>query len=703
MKLTVHNFGCYSDKSFNFKDRFVLFQGPNGSGKSTVFKAICYALFGKNKTLKYGESSMWVRFETKDWSVKRVSKPMSLVVTHGGKSYESVKAQAVIEDTLIGMCWEQFCLCTWVGSTSKASLATITPTDRYNVVRTMVANTEETRGDCEKISQYEKDTKDDQLKVKSQQSTLENIYNDLSGMKAPDVKEVPKNLNAKIQKLEKEIAVCEKKLRDINQAKNKMSRRDVKQRLKDIQLRPQIVDKIAVMKKYLVYAKKVEQQNLDAQEFEDAKERYFKSVKRDLDNRKVYVDSVDEKTLKIKIQESTVRAIAKDNGNPYWDHDCKDIKKRLSNASKAKVTAEMKDTKQPCPRCKADVCIDGGSVVKYLKSYDKAKVSTSQDDVDFLEALSELKYDYDEDCEAEYEEYTQAKLRVKECQRILEKNVLTAELNRRNKSIGSLVKKPNGYKDKYDVVYLEDRISALTEQLGGIEDPDDDEEDRLRDLLDQETVSVSEDYDDVDQTLKDLRRKLAHLRKSEGAQLAIEQWKEIQAKVETVTKNLSKCRKAQETIGSTMEAIAILKTKQREAEILSMQNVIDTINVLSASYLEKLFDEPISVSITMIKRTRNNTKMSLEISALYRGHKYSDMGDFSQGEIIKINLAFILALNQLNDSPFLLLDEIMVNIDHEIISEIYSILRDISGDRPIFVIDHNAVKGVFDRIIEFGD
>ena len=114
MKITLHNFGCYKDKTFIFNDMFTLFKGINGSGKSTVFKALCYALYGKNKTLMYGESTSSVKLETKSWSVTRVSKPMSLLLTHKEKSYEDTKAQAIIENTIIGMSWEQFSLCAWV-------------------------------------------------------------------------------------------------------------------------------------------------------------------------------------------------------------------------------------------------------------------------------------------------------------------------------------------------------------------------------------------------------------------------------------------------------------------------------------------------------------------------------------------------------------------------------------------------------------
>ena len=336
-----------------------------------------------------------------------------------------------------------------------------------------------------------------------------------------------------------------------------------------------------------------------------------------------------------------------------------------------------------------------------MKSFAKSSSSISREDIEYLEDLTELEYEYVEDCEERFDECSKANLRVKECKRILDKKVLTAELNRKNKSIGSDIEVPDDYKDKYCIQYLEERIEDLYEQLGGIDEEDENEEEILLGKLKATGTFDQEEFEDVESELADLRKKLAILRRSEGAQMAIDQWNAIQEKIKTVTQSLDKCQKEQTIVDKTLEAIAILKTKQREAEILSMQNVINSINTIACNYLEMFFDESISVSITMIKRTRNNTKMSLEIMALYKGHKYSDINDFSQGEKIKINLAFILALNQINNSPFLLLDEFMGNIDTGVIYEIYDTLKNISQDKPIFVVDHHSVQGIFDKIIKF--
>lgn len=701
MKLTLHNFGCFKDKVFDLKDKFILLEGPNGSGKSTVFRAICYALYGKNKTLRYGETTSSVEYEVKDFVVKRVSKPMSLKVTYKGKTYEDAEAQALIEHTLIGMPWEQFCLCTWIGSTSKASLASITPTERYNVIRTLVANTDETLEDCKKISEYEKMTQEDFLKVKSQQSTLEELSKDFAGVKSPQIKEVPKNLKTKIQKLERELEIYEDKYKKLCVLESKMSKKDIKKRLKDLDLYPQIVEKISQLKIFLAYAKRLEKQKNDSENFEQMKDEYFKSIEDDLKTQKALVEELDEEEIKARIKEHTVRCIAKDNQNPYWDLSVKEIQKRLKNSRKSKVTAQMKETKQTCPHCKKNVCIDGDSVVKYLKSFDKEKVNETTEDIECLEVLQDLKYDYDENVEEDEEALTKATLRIKECERILKNNILTAQLTRMNKATGCDVKKPEGYKKKYNVAYLEERIEDLTKELGGIKEEEDGEVDRLYDLLDDKDSEISEDLAEVEEVLEQIREKLSKLRKSEGAQYAIDQWNEIQEKITNLDRNLEKCKEAQKSINKTMQAVSVLKTKQKEAEILSMQNVIQSINTLASHYLGMFFDESISISISMVKKTRTNTKMSLEISALYKGNKYTDISDFSQGESIKINLAFILALNQLANAPFLLLDEFMSNLDRYVITEIYDALKTISHEVPIVVIDHLAIKGVFDSVLVF--
>ena len=44
-ELTLKNFRCFSDRTFNFDSPLVIIKGSNGSGKTTLLEALYYACF----------------------------------------------------------------------------------------------------------------------------------------------------------------------------------------------------------------------------------------------------------------------------------------------------------------------------------------------------------------------------------------------------------------------------------------------------------------------------------------------------------------------------------------------------------------------------------------------------------------------------------------------------------------------------------
>ena len=82
MKIQVENFRCYKDpRTFTFDDEggVILVQGESGSGKTSVFKAISFALYGKEpRVLTFNETKLVVRFEYKNLRIKRTKGPNHL-------------------------------------------------------------------------------------------------------------------------------------------------------------------------------------------------------------------------------------------------------------------------------------------------------------------------------------------------------------------------------------------------------------------------------------------------------------------------------------------------------------------------------------------------------------------------------------------------------------------------------------------------
>lgn len=85
----------------------------------------------------------------------------------------------------------------------------------------------------------------------------------------------------------------------------------------------------------------------------------------------------------------------------------------------------------------------------------------------------------------------------------------------------------------------------------------------------------------------------------------------------------------------------------------------------------------------------------------YKGYTYTSFDELSGGETQLCELAFMLAVNDMVNSPLLFLDECLNNLDEEINAEMLEYLREFSENKLTLVVSHEAVTGIFDRVIEF--
>lgn len=688
MKITLDNFGIYSKKTITLNENFILFQGLNGSGKSTVFLGMSYVLYGKekDKRIRYGETACKVSLEIDDYMITRSSKPKKLVVVTNNQKYEGEKAQNVI-NSYMGGDWEHYSICTSISSKTRSSIATITPAQRYKIISQLASNSLECANDRTVLLERKKTTQNDILKLQSNLESLQDSYKRFSSIEKPKGKRIAKNLDKEIESLSDE----RKRIENIR------PRNEIETRLDELEKLPLYKNKMEFFREMKEYVQRVESDKNDRKRFEKDCKTYFESIQDDLNDINTYFENVDEENIQNVSNEYAFRQIQKGRDNPYWNENPSKIKQLLKQTSKCKVTSEMKNTKQECPHCKKNLCIDESKILKYLKKYEKAKPFVSEDNQDFLNDMKEILFDYDENIIEKYDNLLTQKSRKKECENILKKRILTPELNRINKHIDREIPKPEKYLKKYTLKYIEKRMSEIQDRIDSIDKEKRGEIASLEKLLEDD-----EDWDE-EELVEQLSLIDAKLKKYQKSRIHQEAWKkydEFNEQVEKISENIDIVTRTLKNAVNELECVNILINTQKEAEIYSMRNVIETINSYAVKYLETFFREPISVSIGMIKETSKSTKPSLEMNASFRGHNVS-IEDFSQGESKKVNLAFILALNEMSNSPYLLLDEFMENIDDDLIMEIYEVLEKWSETRPIYVIDFRSVSGIFDRIIEF--
>lgn len=142
-----------------------------------------------------------------------------------------------------------------------------------------------------------------------------------------------------------------------------------------------------------------------------------------------------------------------------------------------------------------------------------------------------------------------------------------------------------------------------------------------------------------------------------------------------------------------------LKEKIAESEMISIMNTIESINTHAHIYLESFFiDNPISVILKCFKENKKIDKPQINIEIYYKDD-ICDVGSLSGGEFARVVLAFTLALSDMFNTPLLLLDESTASLDEETTSIVFECIRENMREKPVLVVGHQIVQGIFDEII----
>ena len=150
-----------------------------------------------------------------------------------------------------------------------------------------------------------------------------------------------------------------------------------------------------------------------------------------------------------------------------------------------------------------------------------------------------------------------------------------------------------------------------------------------------------------------------------------------------------------------LNAVLSLKEKIMESEMIAIMNTIETINIHAQIYLDCFFtDDPIVVTLKCFKESKKSDKPQINMDIYYKNDAECDLGSLSGGELARVVLAFTLALSDMFNTPMLMLDECTASLDEETTATVFEAIKENMKGKPVLVIGHQIVQGIFDKIIK---
>lgn len=163
-------------------------------------------------------------------------------------------------------------------------------------------------------------------------------------------------------------------------------------------------------------------------------------------------------------------------------------------------------------------------------------------------------------------------------------------------------------------------------------------------------------------------------------------------------------------LNNEYSASITLKLKISEAQNIALTSLVDTVNIYVQQFLDLFFEEPIVINLTMFKETDKKglkaTQPKVTVNLYYKGVLCpSDLSSLSSGEYARVSLAFTLAFHQINNNRVtpLMLDERTANLDQDLSTLIYSVIKENFPNQLLLVVAHQVITGPFDNIITLRD
>lgn len=724
MKLTLTNFGCYTNQTFTLPDEGnILISGPSGRGKTTIVRALEFALFGTgNKIVSFGKKKCTVELTFKDLHILRTKGPNRLVVNGTmedaeGQHFlstmfpdrmfflhqnnrntflslpsvnkleylERLTFQHVDLPSLKKQLKDKCRTLELRLATLRGELDVCTQLTKTEVAPPPPCKTTLTLEECDAVQQQRTI---DLQHLRAQQHTYQTYI-----CRRTEVDTQRSTLTSRLTQLEEELSTypedLDVQLDALNESRKQHERWIEYTRVREDYLNQKRVYEESIKNELNQVETNLQECQMMLDEYEDV--TYYKSHIRLYQRYHQLLEDLSHLAQDVDVNElkSRCEELRQQLQVTYKCPSCSStlcFKQELLEIVETVVTpsADTATLERELETCQTQLETVDTQHKQYL--YVQSKLASLRPKLDTETTLDELETDLKTVLHHQTlrDQYQRDKTNVEHRYRSLKRQLLNLK---REYKFYEPIDEPTKPFDETELESLR-RDRAMRQRLVHHIQQTRDEISQL--TLPPPVKDVADDILACEEELTELQDVRVYLQK-QNLYTTYCTYKEQQARLE----------QEQQTMKTTLLDLARFKELVLKTEAISFSNTIHTLNTNLQTYLDAFFpDDPLEVKV-LLRKTSKTTKVEttqVNLQVFYKNTEV-DISTLSGGEYDRVVLAFALALTEMNTSPFIVLDECVSSLDQTTATTVCDFIREQCKGKLILLIAHQIVTGMFDQII----
>ena len=724
MKINLQNFKQHDDYSLELPDvGLVLLKGETGKGKTTIFEAVYDAITGDGEDVAPWSGGKPIRIDF-EWSTIRIVRthcPETLDVTIGGSIYKDDAAQCKIYEYFTAHTAE-FTAAYYIRQRMEGSLLSMGATDMLRFIQMLAFGDQDPEVYRKRISDkiaalaQERSMAELELarNINNSNALCEKIQSKQSLLHPPEECAIDEtnylSFCKEHDKMTAQLQECRKSLNSINQLlQSPVHSARLKVASFEENLRA-FTEGIQIIEDEL---KPITSVNVD---FDD--QRFHLTARENQLKKKLeflrWKSSLDLYTNKLKSKFDDFRTPALaflSEKKELFGSSHRQFGKQIDDKKRLLMEMTTKHDAQLCPECNNPLLVSDGKIIKaeYRKVFTTEEIQLVQKDIESIQAsVDDYSRKYQDTIAllsegqilkngAIADPMPEVTTKEEAEKLIVEDNTLSTELTILARSVDSANREIESLHRKH--ITMSKELATMKENINDFKDIPNEEHLNTKKSAIQSTIDKLVDFIAATQS-----KIASYLAWSAERNIYDEKIKQINELSEELTKTkeiIVDSEKKVQLLSNRWAGAVRLKDLSDAAAIGATEGIVGAINSYSEEHIKQLFPHG-GTSVRILSGTKTKKGDDLALSVIHKGQEVGkSIKPLSGGEVDRIKVAFQLALAEIYNARFMMLDEPFAGIDVDYTMELcFNLLKTFASDRLVFVAQHGAPEGVFDSVIE---